>query len=122
VYLIIRLYINVLDSDTLNTFTIVEEMPEFKGGMDSMMAFIYSNIRYPTEALKNKIEGVVFVNAIIMEDGSLRNIRAISSLGYGCDEEAERVVKSMPHWKPGKQRGKNVRVSFNFPIRFKLKK
>lgn len=109
------------DSGTLNTFTIVEEMPEFKGGMDSMMVFIKSNIRYPEAAKMNKIEGVVFVNAIIMEDGSLMNVRALTSLGYGCDEEAERVVKSMPPWKPGKQRGKNVRVSFNLPIRFKLK-
>lgn len=113
--------LKVWDSDTLNTFTIVEELPEFKGGMDSMMVFIKSNIRYPEEARMNKIEGVVFVNAIIMEDGSLKNVRALTSLGYGCDEEAERVVKSMPPWKPGKQRGKNVRVSFNIPIRFKLK-
>ncbi len=114
------LLLKVLDSDSLNASTMSEKLPKFKGGTASMMVFIKSNIRYPAEALKNKIEGVVIVNAIIMEDGSLRNVRALNSLGYGCDEEAERVVKSMSPWKPGKQRGKPVRVSINFPIKFNL--
>lgn len=116
------LFLKVLDFDSLNASTEVPKLPKFKGGMASMKDFIKSNIHYPAEALKNKIEGVVFVNAIIMEDGSLMNVRALTSLGYGCDEEAERVVKSMPPWKPAKQRGKPVRVSINFPIKFKLEK
>jgi protein TonB len=102
-------------------FTIVEEMPEFPGGTEKLYEFLAKNIKYPQMAKDAGIQGVVFVNFIVYEDGHIGDIKVLRGIGGGCDEEAIRVVKKMPKWKPGKQRGKAVRVSFNLPIRFVLK-
>ena len=101
-------------------FTIVEEMPEFPGGMTKLADYLAKNIKYPQMARESGIQGRVFVNFVVEPDGSVSNVTVMRSLGGGCDEEAMRVVKSMPKWKPGKQRGKPVRVSYILPVNFKL--
>jgi protein TonB len=101
-------------------FTIVEEMPEFPGGMAKLADYLAKNIKYPQMARESGIQGRVFVNFVIETDGSVSKVNVMRSLGGGCDEEAMRVVKAMPKWKPGKQRGKPVRVSYILPVNFKL--
>ncbi len=104
-------------------FTIVEDMPEFPGGQKELFSFIGKNVKYPPMARENGIEGTVYVGFVVMENGAIENVqikRGLAGGGAGCDEEAIRVVKAMPKWNPGKQRGKPVRVAFTLPIRFKL--
>ena len=104
-------------------FTFVEEMPEYPGGQSAMFKFIGSNIAYPPMARENGIEGTVYVGFVVMEDGSIQNVhikRGLPGGGAGCDVEALRVAQKMPKWKPGKQRGKPVRVAFTLPIKYKL--
>lgn len=98
----------------------VEVMPEYPGGMDSLIAFLGSNISYPDEAKKQGIEGKVFVDFVIDKEGSVREVSAKNKIGYGCDEEAVRVISLMPEWKPGYKDGKAVNVSYTIPISFKL--
>jgi protein TonB len=101
-------------------FTIVEEMPEFPGGTQKLADYLAKNIKYPQMARESGIQGRVFISFVVETDGSVSNVNVMRSLGGGCDEEAVRVVKSMPKWKPGKQRGKPVRVSYILPVNFKL--
>lgn len=101
-------------------FIVVEEMPEFPGGAAKMMEYIQSNLKYPMMARESDIQGRVFVNFVVEPDGSISNVNVMRGIGGGCDEEAVRVINSMPKWKPGKQRGSAVRVSFTVPIIFKL--
>ena len=101
-------------------FTIVEEMPEFPGGTQKLADYLAKNIKYPQMARESGIQGRVFISFVVEPDGSVSNVNVMRSLGGGCDEEAVRVVKSMPKWKPGKQRGKPVRVSYILPVNFKL--
>ena len=101
-------------------FTVVESMPEFPGGQGKMLEFISQNIKYPPMARESGIQGRVFVNFVVEPDGSVSNVTVLRGIGGGCDEEAVRVVKTMPRWTPGRQRGKAVRVSFNLPVRFTL--
>ena len=102
-------------------FTIVEEMPDFPGGVAKLQEYLVKNIKYPQMARETGIQGRVFVSFVVEPDGSVSNVAVMRSLGGGCDEEAMRVVKSMPKWKPGKQRGKPVRVSYILPVNFQLK-
>lgn len=99
-------------------FTVVENDPEFPGGKEALYKYLRDNIRYPQVALKNNISGTVYVTFVVEQDGSITNPRVLRGIGGGCDHEAVRLVKSMPKWIPGKQRGKPVRVRFNLPIRF----
>lgn len=116
----------VMEQSTIHTvsiedsllFVVVEEMPEYPGGSEAMMNFFVENIKYPEQARKDSIQGRVFVNFIVEADGKVSNAKVLRGIGGGCDEEAVRVVSLMPAWTPGKQRGKNVRVSFNLPIMF----
>ena len=101
-------------------FKVVEEMPEFPGGAAKMMEYIQKNIKYPMMARESDIQGRVFVNFVVEPDGHITNVTVMRGIGGGCDEEALRVVQSMPNWKPGKQRGSAVRCSFTVPIIFKL--
>ena len=101
-------------------FKVVEEMPEFPGGAAKMMEYIQKNIKYPMMARESDIQGRVFVNFVVEPDGRITNCSVMRGIGGGCDEEALRVVQSMPNWKPGKQRGSAVRCSFTVPIIFKL--
>jgi protein TonB len=101
-------------------FQIVEEMPSFPGGEAELMKYVGSHIKYPQIARETGIQGRVFVGFVVEPDGSISNVKLLRGIGGGCDEEAMRVIKSLPKWKPGKQRGKAVRVSYQIPVFFKL--
>ena len=101
-------------------FQVVEEMPVFPGGETKLLEYISNNIQYPQVARETGIQGRVFIGFVVEPDGSISNVKLLRGIGGGCDEEAIRVVKSMPKWKPGKQHGKVVRVSYLIPISFKL--
>jgi len=101
-------------------FTVVESMPEFPGGMAALMKYLAENIKYPSLAKESGIQGRVFINFVVEPDGSISNVKVLRGIGGGCDEEAVRVVENMPKWKPGMQRGKPVRVSYNLPVKFTL--
>ena len=104
------------------TFTVVEEMPEFKGGVSAMMEFLMMNMKYPQTAVKAKQQGRAIVGFVVRKDGTVSDVHITKSAGYAVlDEEAMRVVKSMPAWEPGKQKGKPVNVKYNVPITFRLK-
>ena len=101
-------------------FIVVEDMPTFPGGDEARMRFLSENIRYPQMARESGIQGTVFVTFVVERDGSVTDVRVLRGIGGGCDEEALRVIRAMPRWNPGKQRGRPVRVQFNMPIRFTL--
>jgi protein TonB len=101
-------------------FTVVEEQPGYPGGDESRIRYLQENIKYPEEAKELGIQGKVFVTFVVEVDGSITDVRVLRGIGGGCDEEAIRVVRSMPKWVPGKQRGVPVRVQFNLPIKFTL--
>ncbi len=107
--------------DSTKTFQIVEEQPQFPGGMNELMKFLSKNIKYPEEARKNNIGGKAFVTFVVKADGSIDNVEILKSSGNeSLDTEAMRVVKSMPEWIPGKQKGEAVNTKFTLPIMFKL--
>ncbi len=101
-------------------FTIVESMPSFPGGDKAMFEYLSKNTRYPTLAKESGIQGMVVLTFVVEKNGKISDVKVLRGIGGGCDEEAIRVVKSMPGWKPGKQRGKAVKVQFNLPYRFML--
>ena len=102
-------------------FVVVESMPEFPGGAQEMMKFIAENIKYPVIAQENGIQGRVICQFVIEKNGSVTDIQVVRSSGdASLDKEAERVIKTMPKWKPGKQRGKPVRVKYTIPVAFRL--
>ena len=101
-------------------FQVVEEMPEFPGGMGEAMKFLAKNIKYPVAAQQAKIEGRVIVQFVVERDGSISDIHTVRSVSPELDAEAIRVVSLMPKWKPGKQRGKAVAVKYTMPIMFRL--
>jgi TonB family protein len=104
-----------------NPFIVVEEMPEFPGGTDAMVAWITSNLKYPAEALKRKITGKVYVNFAVSSKGKVKNVVVSKSANPLLNAEAIRVISSMPDWKPGTQGGKSVEVQIKVPVEFKLK-
>ena len=99
---------------------IPETMPSFRGGEQKLFEFIGKNVVYPQEAIDAGIEGKVFVEFYIERDGTVCDAKVLRGIGYGCDEEALRVIGLMPKWSPGKQRGKAVRVRYTLPVNFKL--
>jgi periplasmic protein TonB len=101
-------------------FTVVEDQPSFPGGEEARIRFLQENLRYPQMAREAGIQGTVFVTFVVERDGSVTDVRVLRGIGGGCDEEAVRVVRNMPRWQPGRQRGQPVRVQFNMPIRFVL--
>ena len=101
-------------------FLVVEEEREFPGGLDALSKFIADNIKYPQLAKENNITGRVFVSFVVEKDGRVGQVKILRDIGGGCGNEAVRVVKMMPKWKPGKQRGKAVRSQFNLPVNFDL--
>ena len=112
--------LDVATSTKDTVYQIAEEMPEFPGGVEALMDFVGKNVKYPEEAKEKEISGRVFVSFVIEKDGSVSNVKVLRGIGGGCDEEAVRVIKGMPKWKPGIQKGKPVRVSYMMPINFKL--
>ena len=109
-----------VDSD--GVYLMPDQLPEFPGGIQAMMKFLSTNIKYPVEAQKKGISGRVIVQFVIMEDGTLDQAKVIRGVDPLLDEEALRVVKSMPKWKPGMDRGEAVKVRFTAPIMFNLSK
>lgn len=121
--------------DSSGVWRVVEEMPRFPGCEDlptveekkacadkKMLEYIYSDLQYPIEAARNKIEGTCIITFVIYEDGYPDDARVVRSLGYGIDEEALRIITRMQDdnivWIPGKQNGNPVRVQFNIPLKF----
>jgi protein TonB len=95
-------------------------MPEFPGGQSALMKYLSENIRYPVIAQENGIEGRVICSFVVERDGSITDVQVVRGVDPSLDREAVRVIQSMPKWKPGKQRGKPVRVRFTLPIVFRL--
>ena len=123
-----------IQMDTMDFVIVADEAPLFPGCTDSdkvsrracatkkMLNYIYKDLKYPTEAAKTGIEGTVVIGFIVTKTGSLHNFKFIRKIGGGCDEEAMRVIKSMPNWEPAIHEGQAVNVKFNIPIKFKLEK
>ena len=101
-------------------FTIVEESASFPGGLSAWAKYLGKELKYPRQAQRMGIEGRVFVQFIVERDGSLTDVKVVKGIGAGCDEEAVRVIKKGPKWKPGKQRGKPVRQKYIQNIMFKF--
>lgn len=108
------------DSEDAPVFFIVEEMPEFPGGNEALQKFIASSIKYPVIAQENGIQGRVYVSFVVSAKGTVEQVKIARGVDPNLDKEAIRVVQSMPAWKPGKQRGKPVKVSYTVPINFVL--
>jgi periplasmic protein TonB len=98
-------------------YTYVEEMPKADYDYE---AYITSHLHYPNEAKDAGVSGKVFIKFLVSEDGSISDVKAVRGIGAGCDEEAKRVIASMPKWKPGRQNGRAVKVYFTLPVMFKL--
>ena len=101
-------------------FDVVEEMPSFPGGNGALMSYLSSNIKYPVVAQENGVQGRVIVAFVVERDGSITDVKVARSVDPSLDREAQRVVKSMPKWKPGKQNGSAVRVKYTVPVVFRL--
>lgn len=115
-----KLRVNNNQSDQV--FFIVEEMPEFPGGDEALRNFIAANVKYPASAAQKSIQGKVYINFVVTKTGSVTNAKVARGVDPSLDQEAIRVVESLPTWKPGKQNGENVNVSYTLPINFKLQK
>jgi TonB family protein len=100
--------------------TTAQVMPSFPGGEEKLAQFLSTNIKYPKEALDNKVEGTVYVSFVVDETGKITNVQMLKRMAYGMDQEAMRVVKMMPNWIPGQQDGKPVAVQFTLPVKFSL--
>lgn len=110
------------DMDSTPVFQVVEEMPEYPGGMAECLKFLGQNIKYPVEAQQKGIQGKVIVRFVVEKDGSISNPMVVRGISPHLDGEAIRVVSIMPKWKPGIQKGQPVRVQFTIPITFSLTK
>lgn len=110
---------NALDNNPLN-FRIVEDLPQFPGGAVAMMKWLTANLKYPPSAQKRKVQGKVMVQFIVSADGTMADLKIIKSLEKSCDDEALRVMRMMPKWKPGVQDGQPCRTMVCIPIVFKL--
>ena len=105
-------------SDATKARTIVEVMPQFPGGDAALLKYLSANVKVPEKAKQKNIHGTVYVNFVITSKGSILFPYVVRGLGEGCNEEAVRVIKKMPKWNPGKQKGKDVLVRYNLPIKF----
>ena len=101
-------------------FDVVEEMPSFPGGNGALMSYLNGNTKYPVVAQENGVQGKVIISFVVERDGSISDVRVARSVDPSLDREAQRVVKSMPRWKPGKQNGSAVRVKYTVPVVFRL--
>ncbi|RLC51367.1 MAG: hypothetical protein DRI23_05170 [Candidatus Cloacimonadota bacterium] len=111
-----------LSDSTVTVFSVVENLPEFPGGMEALFKHIQEKISYPDSARLLGIQGTVYVSFVVKKSGTVDNAYILRGIGGGCDEEALKVVKSMPDWIPGEQKGKPVNVQMALPIKFKLEK
>ena len=100
--------------------TIPEQLPVFPGGESALLAYVAQHLKYPEQAIRDSVQGVVQLRFVVLENGRIGDVQIIKSLESHCDAEAKRVVKSLPRFIPGKQQGKAVRVWYTLPIRFQL--
>ena len=100
--------------------TIPEQMPVFPGGEHALLAYVAQHLKYPAQAIRDSVQGVVQLRFVVLENGRIGDVQIIKSLEPHCDAEAKRVVKSLPRFIPGKQGGKAVRVWYTLPIRFMI--
>ena len=100
--------------------TFVEEMPQFPGGDEGLLRYIEKTSKYPLDIKNDKATGMVITTFIITKAGAVENVKIIKSVSPEFDEEALRIIRMMPEWKPGKYKGKTVDVQYNVPIKFKL--
>jgi len=98
----------------------IDAYPEFEGGMAAWAKFIQRNLRYPYAAQEKEVQGKVFLSFVVEIDGSITDVTLIKGIGAGCDEEAVRVIKKSPKWKPGQQQNRKVRVRYTMPLSFQL--
>jgi len=117
----LALPVEEVEAGEKEVFVVVEDMPQFPGGDEAMLKFLYSQLVYPRLALEYKIEGRVVVQFVIAPNGRIEDATILRGIGFGCDEEALRVVNAMPAWTPGRQRGRAVRVRYNLPVLFRLR-
>lgn len=101
-------------------FDVVEQMPQFPGGQQALFEYLSKNIKYPVIAEENGVQGRVIVTFVVERDGSITDVKVVKSVDPSLDKEAQRVIKSMPHWIPGKQNGSAVRVKYTVPVIFRL--
>jgi protein TonB len=111
---------DIMEEEAEEIFTVVENQPEPLGGYEAFYKFVGEELKYPTFALRSNVEGRVFVQFVVEKDGTLTDFIVARGIGAGCDQEAVRVLKMAPKWKPGKQRGRAVRVRMILPITFKI--
>ncbi|UOQ73785.1 energy transducer TonB [Hymenobacter cellulosilyticus] len=102
-------------------YTYVEQMPTPPGGMEGLLSYLGKTIKYPALALRNQVEGKVFISFVVGPTGGITDVKVTKGIGAGCDEEAVRVIKAMPAWTPGKQNGRPVSVSYTVPVTFAIK-
>ncbi|HOI86278.1 MAG TPA: M56 family metallopeptidase [Lentimicrobium sp.] len=107
-------------SDGREVYNIVEEVPEYPGGMEALYDYLKANAKYTEQAKKEKIEGTVYIGMVVEADGSISNAQILRGIGGGLDDVALKAIRNMPAWKPGKQEGKEVPVRFNIPVKFRL--
>ncbi|PIQ16085.1 MAG: hypothetical protein COW67_04875 [Flavobacteriales bacterium CG18_big_fil_WC_8_21_14_2_50_32_9] len=124
----IELYAQTNDADKIEAkqdengnYIIVEEMPQFKGGIDALFKYLGENVKYPPEAKNQEISGKVFISFIVDKKGKIKDVKVVRGVDPLLDNEALRVVSTMPKWKAGKHQGKKVNVLYNLPISFVLK-
>lgn len=98
----------------------VEIMPEYPGGQEALLKFISENVKYPENAIKNEIQGKVFVSFVIDESGAVTKVKVLRGVDADLDKEAVRVIKLLEKWTPGKEKGKAVKVMYTLPINFAL--
>lgn len=101
-------------------YDVVEVMPSFPGGQSALMQYLASSIKYPVVAQENGVQGRVVVSFVVERDGSITDVQVARSVDPSLDREAQRVVRNMPRWIPGKQNGQAVRVKYNVPVAFRL--
>ena len=111
----------VVSQKNQTVFDVVEQMPEYPGGIAALLEYLMKNVKYPADAEKQKIEGRVIATFIVETDGSISNIEVAKPVFPSLDAEAVRVLSGMPKWTPGRQNGKEVRVKYAVPISFNLK-
>jgi protein TonB len=102
-------------------FDVVEQMPEYPGGIQALFEYLSQNVKYPSDAENQKVEGRVIATFIVETDGTINNVEVVKPVFPSLDAEAIRVLSGMPKWTPGKQSGKEVRVKYTVPINFNLK-
>ena len=108
------------DGKTGKVFETVERMPEFPGGPSALFDFISTNVKYPEDAVRQRIEGRVISRFVIDTLGRVRNVEVVKSVCPSVDAEAVRVIKMLPEWKPGRHKGRKVNVRYTIPVMFRL--